>query len=1447
MTGNAIVWKAQAFDMIIGHRFLKDHGVDVHPQGNHVRVDGIVVPYAGVSRTTVSVMLATSEVVHLRKGETREVLVFAPELQALGLPERVVSTTKSASIVDFQARANGETVLSFLAEENTTLSGQIAEVTRVAPPMMEEEPQTATGPKSEWLSSMLLSASVEEEDEIEDQYFIATLASVEDWINDDKALQHLLLHDGLTPMQEWEDFSLGVLSDPSERKVISFLKEKTGEQVELAVPIETPQWVIDQLIGLQDLWATPMDKIGKFKGPPIHIPHNGKVTACPRRRYQKEVADLYRAEIRKLRESGVVKPSDSPFSSPTVLVTRDGKKRLCQDMRAVNANILPEDNTSEDMQTAFMDLAGMKFFTVLDVASAFQSLVLDEESQRITAFLDPDGNNWQYTRLPFGLVCSPRLWRKAISTLMNDFKSRYENEARSRAYVDDMLLMTALLSLHYDSVLDMLRALQEAGIKIGSSKAQLFGRTAKYLGYVIDEFGRSLAADKAQAIANKPPPKSWKQLRSLVATFGAYRGNIPHFSELVEPLQSLMREASATGSKTASKKKPAGDESPAVQTDSQSQQKPRKSVPAFEKFWRPEHARTVQLLQQAFAHTIRLAHVDFNRELFLASDASNTGWGGVLFQYSGSTATEKQVLAVVSGSFDQQQLRNLSASDRELAAIINCTQRLRHFFKDTIKIFTDHAALQNLKTVKGTSPKLYRWALALSPWHLSVVHIPGSQNLLPDLLSRTDFNSEEAFSLIVQDMRFARVPDPPHKWQSIDLGVEDNPLGVRLYSIAELQKRKTQELENDPNKLVARDGTSLVSRLQIDMGATPDDRETAAAMLLAAEMITPNALAWDLGEAENVETHSINANTRGRTAKPTGNQAKRTAAEAAQAAEPQARGPSEPQNSRPQRERMKPVEYWKEHTSHRQRRAPDPTSGETQGEPQPQQERQEQSAGGSQGGEHTADQDEQTQTPATPQADQQWTVREYDPRPGRSEERNAIPLLTAPQLEQRVLQGQRHDEYCLKVRYLLWKAASDEEKPRILPDDLRDQISKVKERKWDQYAKAHKPEQLSTMLGDYRVSSKGTLLRLYKGFEVIVIPKALFAEAVRTYHCSGHFSGVQTFAKLSRSYWAPNLHKAATTFAEECEKCQFRTAQPSLARRMGHVDATNWNQKVMIDYVTIPRKPKNDHLLVIVDVFSRYTVLVMTMDETAEATVDALFRNYFAYFGAPAEIRSDNGTSFQNDRMRQLCRHFDIVLKHGMPYSPQSQGLVEKTNGVIVAFLTKISRERGQSHEHLLSAIQMALNSRRLSALGMHTPLEVVTGTLMAVPRPPEESAMRFYDTRERQAYLTFIRKEVREAEARHVDEIQRRYNEGMLDNINLEVGELVSKRVINPEKTEFTYEGPYRVARRLDPNGVAYEIQLLEKRDGRYVPLSKLARAHSRQLKRFRTQLQVEDQAAPA
>jgi hypothetical protein len=147
----------------------------------------------------------------------------------------------------------------------------------------------------------------------------------------------------------------------------------------------------------------------------------------------------------------------------------------------------------------------------------------------------------------------------------------------------------------------------------------------------------------------------------------------------------------------------------------------------------------------------------------------------------------------------------------------------------------------------------------------------------------------------------------------------------------------------------------------------------------------------------------------------------------------------------------------------------------------------------------------------------------------------------------------------------------------------------------------------------------------------------------------------------------------------------------------------------------------------------------------------------------------------------------------------------------------------------------------------MHTPLEVVTGTLMAVPRPPEESAMRFYDTRERQAYLTFIRKEVREAEARHVDEIQRRYNEGMLDNINLEVGELVSKRVINPEKTEFTYEGPYRVARRLDPNGVAYEIQLLEKRDGRYVPLSKLARAHSRQLKRFRTQLQVEDQAAPA
>ena len=55
----------------------------------------------------------------------------------------------------------------------------------------------------------------------------------------------------------------------------------------------------------------------------------------------------------------------------------------------------------------------------------------------------------------------------------------------------------------------------------------------------------------------------------------------------------------------------------------------------------------------------------------------------------------------------------------------------------------------------------------------------------------------------------------------------------------------------------------------------------------------------------------------------------------------------------------------------------------------------------------------------------------------------------------------------------------------------------------------------------------------------------------------------------------------------------------------------------------------------------------------------------FLDFGAPHVLQSDNGREFTAQDITELCSLWpELVLVNGRPRHPQSQGSVERTNGV---------------------------------------------------------------------------------------------------------------------------------------------------------------------------------------
>ncbi|UYV64655.1 K02A2.6-like [Cordylochernes scorpioides] len=84
--------------------------------------------------------------------------------------------------------------------------------------------------------------------------------------------------------------------------------------------------------------------------------------------------------------------------------------------------------------------------------------------------------------------------------------------------------------------------------------------------------------------------------------------------------------------------------------------------------------------------------------------------------------------------------RNYTISALECLAIVECVDKFRVYILGTrFVIYSDHHALQWLKTIKDHTGRLFRWSLRLSAYDYEVKYLKGSRQYEADLLSRNPF------------------------------------------------------------------------------------------------------------------------------------------------------------------------------------------------------------------------------------------------------------------------------------------------------------------------------------------------------------------------------------------------------------------------------------------------------------------------------------------------------------------------------------------------------------------------------------------------------------------------------------------------------------------------------------------------------------------------------------
>ena len=206
---------------------------------------------------------------------------------------------------------------------------------------------------------------------------------------------------------------------------------------------------------------------------------------CSKRPYRCTIEDRKEIEeqVANLLERHLIEESYSPFAAPVTLAFKkeeNKKSRLCIDFRDINKIIVPQAQPFPIIDDLIIKTRNCKYFTTLDINSAFWSIPLRTEDRRKTGFVTQDGH-YQWTCLLFGLKTSPAIFQRILSSILR----KHRLIGFTVNYIDDILIYSSSFEEHVEHIKKVLEAIIKEGFRLKFKKCTFASNSVKYLGHII--------------------------------------------------------------------------------------------------------------------------------------------------------------------------------------------------------------------------------------------------------------------------------------------------------------------------------------------------------------------------------------------------------------------------------------------------------------------------------------------------------------------------------------------------------------------------------------------------------------------------------------------------------------------------------------------------------------------------------------------------------------------------------------------------------------------------------------------------------------------------------------------------------------------------------------------------------------------------------------------------
>ena len=407
---------------------------------------------------------------------------------------------------------------------------------------------------------------------------------------------------------------------------------------------------------------------------------------------------LVEAELEKLVDQGILTAvQHAEWAAPIVPIMKADRKsvRICGDFKQTVNRASPLDKYPiPKVDDLFARLAGGQKFTKLDMSQAYQQLCLDEDSKKYVVINTSKGL-FRYNHLPFGVSSAPGIFQRVMESLLNGIP-------KVVVYLDDILITGSNTDEHLQHLSEVLKRLQDAGLRLKADKCEFLSSSVVYLGHRIDAEGFHPTPDKVEAIRQAPTPKNITELKAYLGLLNYYNKFMPNLSTELVPLYQLLQKAAK---------------------------------------WQcgKEEDSAFQKSKQLLLSPQLLVHFDPAKEVILCCDASAYGIGVVLAHRMSNDS--EQPIGFVSRTLTAAE-KNYSQIEKEaLSCIFGINKFHTYLYGHKFTLITDHKPLLSLFKEQKAIPqqasgRIQRWALMLAGYEYTIAFRPIAAHSNADALSR---------------------------------------------------------------------------------------------------------------------------------------------------------------------------------------------------------------------------------------------------------------------------------------------------------------------------------------------------------------------------------------------------------------------------------------------------------------------------------------------------------------------------------------------------------------------------------------------------------------------------------------------------------------------------------------------------------------------------------------